>query len=473
MADFVERIAQTLNSMDPTVTTPSYGSGNTGGLPAYSRRESINPPAPAQLATEHQYHLSSRGSKPMTWATLKVLSRSPTPGHIPTFLQGDKIGGFFSVNLGRKDSIVSIHVTAKGQIMPGPVDSEALTFVEVGATLWSKDTGEFRTGSSSSMEHKLSGQHVWPFTLELPAAVTLPATRYSSAGTFALPQTFLERRVQTSVQYSLLVSIIRSRFRVNSKIETTFSYIPSTRPPPPSPLRQLAYRENRPLLGPEVDLDGWAQLPPFTVRGTVFSSRNAEATCNLSLAIPLCYTRGSPIPCSLTIFSNDSQALDLLSSPRAVEVHLRRRVRPCTPASKRSGMFDANADLSVDPVEDIAAASWWPTQDHAQGTQHGVRRRRLEGEIQLPANLKPSCQIAHFAVEYTVEVLPFKAIAFVSVDDTGQPLLSQRVEVTTMFARDCPRPRTFAAPQYNANTTRGSQDNSYFNADGLGHVCRT
>jgi hypothetical protein len=158
--------------------------------------------------------------------------------------------------------------------MPGPVDSEALTFVEVGATLWSKDTGEFRTGSSSSMEHKLSGQHVWPFTLELPAAVTLPATRYFSAGTFALPQTFLERRVQTSVQYSLLVSIIRSRFRVNSKqvffhpslhydlqasrrIETTFSYIPSTRPPPPSPLRQLAYRENRPLLGPEVDLDGW------------------------------------------------------------------------------------------------------------------------------------------------------------------------------------------------------------------------
>jgi hypothetical protein len=137
MADFVERIAQTLNSMDPTVTTPSYGSGNTGGLPAYSRRESINPPAPAQLATEHQYHLSSRGSKPMTWATLKVLSRSPTPGHIPTFLQGDKIGGFFSVNLGRKDSIVSIHVTVSPPFsFITPVPRHALARVFVGAKRW-------------------------------------------------------------------------------------------------------------------------------------------------------------------------------------------------------------------------------------------------------------------------------------------------------------------------------------------------
>lgn len=77
------------------------------------------------------------------------------------------------------------------------------------------------------------------------------------------------------------------------------------------------------------------------------------------------------------------------------------------PASKRNGMFDANADLSADPAENIAAASWWPSLEGGQeatghrtgGTAGGLSRRRLNGEIQLSTTLKPSSRIAHFAVE--------------------------------------------------------------------------
>ncbi|KAJ6624071.1 hypothetical protein B0H10DRAFT_1785488 [Mycena sp. CBHHK59/15] len=391
--------------MDPTIP-PSYdGASAPPGLPPYSRRASV---APARrVSTEHQYHLTtSKGSR---WATLKVSSRSPTPTHIPTFLEGDKISGSFTLNLDSGESITCVRAVAKGQIIPGPTDAEAFTFAEAASTLWSKDAGDPRNAASTSRySGKLSGHYEWPFTLDMPGTVTLPATNQYASGTFRLPQTFLERRFPTSVQYVLIVHINRSRFRLNSRQATMFAYVPATRPPPPSLLRQLAYQENSPLLGPDADPTGWEQLPPFTVRGVVFSTRPVEAVCNFSLAKPLCYTRGSPIPCVITLSSTDTQALDLLSSPRAISVHLRRRLRPVMPASKRSGIFDANADLSADPAEDMAAAAWWPSPVGAQddtpmpcgdGTARTVRRRTLDGEIQLSKILKPSCRMAHFAVE--------------------------------------------------------------------------
>ncbi|KAJ7126755.1 hypothetical protein C8R44DRAFT_616735 [Mycena epipterygia] len=449
--------------MDPTIP-PSYDAG----LPLYSRRPS--PVPPRRVLTEHQYHLTSRGSKP-PWATLKVLSRSPTPNHLPTYLEGDSITGAFTLNLERAETITELRAVAKGQIIPGPAESEAFTFVEVTSTLWSKENGDPRNPGGSSCNGKLCGHYEWPFTLELPITVTVPATNHSRSETFRLPQTFLERRFPTSIQYVLVVHISRSKFR------TMFAYVPATRPSPPSPLRQLAYQENSPLLGPDADPAGWEQLPPFTVSGTIFSTRRIEVTCSLSIAKPLCYTRGSPIPLVITLSSTDAQALDLLSSPRAIAVHFRRRLKPTMPASKRNGMFDANADLSADPAENIAAASWWPSLEGSQeatghrigGMAGGISRRRLNGEIQLSTTLKPSSRIAHFAVEYTVEVLPFKAIAFTSRD--AKPLLKQSVEIVTMFASNCPRPRAYAPPQYNV-AAEEARDN-YFNADGLGHVWRT
>ncbi|KAJ7745724.1 hypothetical protein B0H16DRAFT_971533 [Mycena metata] len=472
MADYVQRIVRTLDSMDPTIP-PSYD-GTThsapGGLPSYTRSASGTPQR--RVPTEHQYHLASRSKPP--WATLTVFSRAPTPGNLLTFLEGDKITGTFTFNLGQAESITSVSAVARGQIFPGPAEREALTFVEVKSTLWSKENGDPRSTGTSRFSGKLVGYYEWPFTLELPTTVTIPGTNHFRAGTVALPQTFLERRFPTSVQYVLVVDISRSRFRVNSKVQTMFAYVPATRPPPPSPLRQLAYQENTPLLGPDADPAGWEQFPSFVVRGTVFSTRRVEATCHFALAKPLCYTRGAPIPCAITLSSTDVQALDLLSAPRAISVHLRRRLKPLVPASKRNGMFDANADLSADPAENIAAATWWPSLEGApENTRHGfsrrIHRRRLDGEIQLPVSLKPSCRIAHFAVEYTVEVLPFKATAFVSADTNS--MLRQSVEVVTMFASNCPRPRAYAPPQY--NLAQEEARDTYFNADGLSHVWRT
>nr|GAT51378.1 predicted protein [Mycena chlorophos] len=414
--------------------------------------------------TEHTYTLSSLTSPP--WATLKVFSRSPNASQLPAILEGDRLVGTVVLDLAQPDSIVAVSVAANGKVVS--TQDPLLTFLDLKTVLWSKERGDPRNPTLPA--RKLAGHYEWPFSLELPGTVAVAGYQGTA---FRLPQTFLERRFPTSVQYALVVNITRSTFRVNSRIQTNFNFVPATRPPPPSALRQLAYRQGTPLSGPEMDPTGWELLQPFTIRGTAFNTRRVEATCQLTLAKPLCYTRGSQIPCVIYLSSTDTQALDLLSAPRAITVALRRRLRPIQPASKRSGMFDASADLSADPVETIALASWWPASPAA--AHHSSRR--LEGEIPLPVTLKPSARMAHFAVEYSVEVLPFKAVAFTPLPiepaTSSNTYLRQPVEIVTMFAGGgAPAPRSYAPPQYSASQEEAS-DSAYFNADGLGHVWRT
>ncbi len=58
-----------------------------------------------------------------------------------------------------------------------------------------------------------------------------------------------------------------------------FGYVPLVRADAPSLLRQLAYQENSPLLGPDADPDGWQRIPSFTVKGTVFKDREVQVNC--------------------------------------------------------------------------------------------------------------------------------------------------------------------------------------------------
>lgn len=66
------------------------------------------------------------------------------------------------------------------------------------------------------------------------------------------------------------------------RLTTNFAYVPLTRAQPPSVLRQLAYREGTPLVGPQGDPDGWKVLPPVKVAGTVFDAREVELECIVS-----------------------------------------------------------------------------------------------------------------------------------------------------------------------------------------------
>jgi len=62
-------------------------------------------------------------------------------------------------------------------------------------------------------------------------------------------------------------------------LSTNFGYRPVTVPDSPSALRQLAYSEGSPILGPDDDPDGWKVLPPVTVTGRLFEAHDAEVEC--------------------------------------------------------------------------------------------------------------------------------------------------------------------------------------------------
>ena len=57
---------------------------------------------------EHLYHLMNSRDRP--WLTLKVVSKAPAPTYIPSFHEGDAIGGSVTINLRKEESIKAISI---------------------------------------------------------------------------------------------------------------------------------------------------------------------------------------------------------------------------------------------------------------------------------------------------------------------------------------------------------------------------
>lgn len=82
------------------------------------------------------------------------------------------------------------------------------------------------------------------------------------------------------------------------RLQTKLTYIALEQPEPPSLLRQLSYQENTPVLGPDVDPQGWKTLPTVVVSGTVFGDHRVDISCTVShshtLALRALSLRSSP-----------------------------------------------------------------------------------------------------------------------------------------------------------------------------------
>ncbi|KAG7089397.1 hypothetical protein E1B28_011085 [Marasmius oreades] len=425
-------------------------SGSVTSLPAYTRRESPPPRFPTQHVFQLSHNLSDkRNSKP--WITLYLISNSRDPKSLPTYVEGDKITGSVELDLEEAgDNIQSVKVIVRGDLTNGYDAQERTTFLELTQTLWCKSTED--SGRTSG---RLLGHNRWAFSVSLPKTVTIPGSPVDDRRQFPLPPTVVERYTRASVRYDLIVHVVRSKFRYNSSLSTTFVYIPATRPAPPSPLRQLAYQDSSPIIGPETDPEGWNTLPPVKIQGSLFNARNIEVVCHLSLAKPLCYTRGSVIPLSLLLSSADSQALDLFSVRPAIDVRLRRQVH-CRHELVRAeinrpiGMLGFTKKTKNQSSEDSALAVWWLSPEGCREAGDGLVSRRMHGELSLPTSLKPSCEISHFRICYTVALFPFDTPGFQvsSLDQTNinlEPLLEQQVNIATVLPRG-PRPISYAPP---------------------------
>lgn len=178
----------------------------------------------------------------------------------------------------------------------------------------------------------------------------------------------------------------------------------------------------------------------------------------------LCYTRGTVIPCFITLTSADTQALNLLAVPSCIPIRLRRHVTDYSPDFTPNSPTEFRQPNTLNipkrwkvTSEDLSAGVWWPVSEGGQ--EHN---KRLNGEIKLSQNLKSTCVIGNLMVQvrsniflvatfiaeipslsqYSVVVLPFSATAFVS-EDSEKPLAEFDVEIATAYANG-PRPLTYA-----------------------------
>ncbi|KAL6304660.1 hypothetical protein BKA93DRAFT_825556 [Sparassis latifolia] len=429
-------------SAHPPVATdlelPGYAAGS--GTSGYNRASGTN--TGTRSRTEHRYALTNSNKR--RWLTLKVPSHSPTPAHLPSLFEDEAIAGAVELNLEREETIKSITVVIQGQMTESTIN--VYNFLNLSQNLYSApSTNPAASVPSLSAGGKLRGMHAWTFSLTMPPHVTLNLGGGSSKA-YRLPPSFSERMARVHIQYRLNVRVRRGRFRVDSDLGTVFSYTPITQPDPPSMVRQIAYIERSPLIGPNGDPEGWFALNPVMIRGSIFNARAVEVTCTLWLAKPLCYTRGSVIPCMMTIETGDSQALDVLSSPKAVIVRLRRHI-----SMGLANISDMNSrsvrGVPYEPtVQDVKTALWWAPESR----NASVSKRTLHGEILLGMiclALKPSCELGDFKLSYSVALYPLKAVAFAHAEDCERPLQREFVGIATAYSSG-PRPIVYSPPDY-------------------------
>jgi len=186
-----------------------------------------------------------------------------------------------------------------------------------------------------------------------------------------------------------------------------------------------------------------------------FKSHPVEARCTLSLSKPLCYARGSVLPCFITLEGSESRVLDLLSVPSSIVLSLRRRVRFYNQTSSSRQDVAWN-----ETVEDMASAVWWPSSDNRSTST----TRYLEGEIRLTKDLRPTSEMSHFSISYTVVLCPFHVPGFTSDATT---LLSEPVQIATLNAKG-PRPNAYAPPAYTPLSPHNRENDTYVSTYNVG-----
>jgi len=401
-------------------------------LPPYTRRNTLAQPAVQHEPTEHVYLLTEK-NRP--WVILKLYSSAKSSKSLPTFFEKENINGTLEINADRGDSIQSISAIVTGRIITGANASGSFTFLNQSLPIWSKspDVPRVPSPSEGASKSKLLGHCEWPLSIPLPRTVTVQ-TGTGSMETCRLPETFLERHTSASIQYDFTIQISRGMLRTDSHLKTAFGYVPSSRPEPPSLLRQFAYQQSAPLPGPSSDPDGWKNLRPVTARASIHGS-SVEVQCLLSLAKPLTYTRGSILPCFLTLQSAENKALDAFAAPSAIHLNLQRRVR----------FFSKHSNSPMDnfwheSIDEMGSATWWPSA----GNRSHPDARYFEGEIKLAKDLRPSTAVGHFSISYQVVLRPFDISAG---ESDHRSLLSEPVEIVTMHSKG-PRPQAYAPPSY-------------------------
>ncbi|KAF6749008.1 hypothetical protein DFP72DRAFT_553185 [Ephemerocybe angulata] len=402
-------------------------------LPAYGQAVALDSQRAGEDASHHGgvgrhqqefYIRSGSGHDARVWATLKVDGRAEAStlgserpaGRVPKFCGGDAISGTIALDLEKPLTINSITLTLRGRYITGFLEEGAFVFLNQVTPIWDKNAGDPRLPHPSPLDFdgskktkfnaKLEGSYTWPFSLHFPTEIVLP-TRSGPQQVIQTPQSFLERGIGANIQYQLVMHITHGMFKANSKLQVGIQYEPTLSPPPASFLRQQAYLQGGFLLPPSEDPTGWHPLPDTCFRHH-YKAADLDLNFTLSLAQPLSYTRGTTIPCFLSLSANSDAQTDLpsllLSNSRAAfELQLKRRVTFLPDAGAANALLSSKAIQLRNAEECVANAVWW-LPAALEGAQ-SAWQCYLEGEIHLPTDLSPSCQARLFSVQYLITLV--------------------------------------------------------------------
>ncbi|KIK55147.1 hypothetical protein GYMLUDRAFT_48099 [Collybiopsis luxurians FD-317 M1] len=434
------------------VELPAYSVSSDAGRSIFP--SALSPTEPAfNGSAEFRHDLPFKGKNSKSSASLVLYGDAAFSKQFPTYLEDSNLQGTVKVNLENSEAVNTVVVSLRGQIVSG---ASTRTFFESSQTLWPHSSPL----SNSNSPTKLEGEHEWPFSMNIPKEVPLSTGSKDASRNelVRLPHNCLERRLPAGIEYQVILRFTRGLFKTDYRIIAPFGYIPIIRPDLPSPRRQLAYQENTAIPGPLADPEGWYSLPSRQIAGRLFNRQSAEATCTLSLALPLSYTRGSVIPLHLVIQSYNTQALEALSSPRAIVCRLRRSLRYLSSEDLRENKQPGKVQQDHSEL-----ATWWSSP--ADVVEKETFRRTLHGEISLPPDLKPTTDIGKFHLEYSVVLFSFDSTSFQtsSSHSSQDVLLTHPVRIATAFASG-PLPRTYT-PESSSFSDFGSGS-----SQGLAHA---
>ncbi|KAF7324619.1 Rtt106 domain-containing protein [Mycena kentingensis (nom. inval.)] len=379
-------------TLPPSYTRP-YTELCAQNLPAYTANadtESGATPSPViDLPTrEFTYDIANYWKKP--WAALCVRGNARLSRDVPVILEGTELSGsvWMRVKSAREAAAMkAVYVVACGDLITSATLPLRINFFKVRKNVWSKTEGDM-----------LVGEHTYAFSVQLPEYTNdskVEGARYR------LPHPFFERYSKIGIDYYLELHIEREgRLRADDTLSVRFGYFTMQRPSGLSLPRLLAHQRNTMLPGPYVDPEGWHLLETVDVKGRAFGHRDVDVKLTVFLAKPLCYTRGTVIPCAMTIETTDTLAADFFG------------------ALTSSGLFLERC------------ARWWPSPPYQ--TPQSVKERYLLGELHLAKDLHPSTAMKQFRVEYSVVLFPPEAVGFVPRDKFG-PLRREKVDVVTRF----------------------------------------
>ncbi|KDR70207.1 hypothetical protein GALMADRAFT_255079 [Galerina marginata CBS 339.88] len=194
---------------------PSYtddlehnGSDFDANLPAYGQSQQAVPtPRPVvQGATkEFNYPITKGGH---SFLVMTLMSTGPSQ-NMPVFLEGSPVKGKIQLHLKKNDPITSIILTVKGEVIVSGGEmyddygghTYTTAFLDKKHTVWSQEEQQNKAA--------LSGEHSWPFSIDLPEEVELTEGADQQLKKFRLPQTFQQRHVRSTIKYGIVVKVAR------------------------------------------------------------------------------------------------------------------------------------------------------------------------------------------------------------------------------------------------------------------------